>query len=53
MTLGATFYVWHQMLRRPRRFVMEHGYWGSEFSEAELREALGMRSAELDRSSLN
>jgi hypothetical protein len=53
MTLGAIFYVWHQMLRRPRRFIMEYGSWGSEFSEAELREALGVRSAELDRRSLN
>ena len=26
--LGAAFYVWNQVLGRPRRFVMTHGYWG-------------------------
>jgi len=45
--LGAAFYVWHQVLRQPRRFVMEHGFWGPEFNDAELGEALKARSQEL------
>jgi carbamoyltransferase len=43
--LGAAQYVWHQVLGRPRGFVMEHGYWGPSFSDeqiaAALRERLG------------
>jgi carbamoyltransferase len=45
--LGAAFYVWHQVLGQRRRFVMEHGYWGPEFNEAQLREALAVRGEEL------
>ncbi len=45
--LGAAFYVWHQVLGRPRRFVMEHGYWGPEFSDGEIGAELAGRSAEL------
>ncbi|MBI5836201.1 MAG: hypothetical protein HZB25_03040 [Candidatus Eisenbacteria bacterium] len=33
--LGAALYVHHQLLGRPRGFVMEHAYWGKEYSEAE------------------
>lgn len=51
--LGAALYVWHQVLGRPRSFVMEHGYWGPEFSEEEIREELGVRSEELSRNGCN
>ncbi|CAN1210525.1 carbamoyltransferase C-terminal domain-containing protein [Tumidithrix helvetica PCC 7403] len=30
---GAAFYVWHQILKQPRSFTLEHAYWGSEFSD--------------------
>jgi carbamoyltransferase len=45
--LGAAFWVWHQILGRPRGFVMEHGYWGPEFSTAEIRAALQARRRDL------
>ncbi len=32
--LGAAYWVWHQVLGKPRSFVMEHGYWGTEYPEA-------------------
>ncbi|MDX1530461.1 MAG: carbamoyltransferase C-terminal domain-containing protein [Rhodothermales bacterium] len=32
--LGAAYYVWHQELGRPRSFVMEHAYWGTEYDAA-------------------
>lgn len=35
--LGAALYVYHVLLGRPRRFVMEHAYWGAEYSPAEMR----------------
>lgn len=37
---GAAFYVWHQVLKQPRNFVLEHGYWGSEFSDVECLAAI-------------
>ena len=46
--LGAAFYVWHQVLGFPRRFVMEHGYWGPEFNDAEIRYAVNARKGDLD-----
>jgi len=47
--LGAAFYVWHQVLRQPRGFMMEHGYWGPEFDEVEVGEALKANTEELTR----
>ena len=37
---GAAFYVWNQILKQPRNFVLEHGNWGSEFTDAECLEAI-------------
>ncbi len=47
--LGAALYVWHQVLGRPRRFVMEHAYWGPEFDAPAVQEALNASRVELDR----
>jgi carbamoyltransferase len=47
LAVGAAFYVWHQKLRKPRTFVMEHAYWGPGYSREEVRraiEASGMAS---------
>jgi carbamoyltransferase len=46
--LGAAFYVWNQVLGRPRRFVMSHGYWGPSFGLDDVAAALGERAADLD-----
>jgi carbamoyltransferase len=40
LAVGAAFYVHHQVLGRPRSFVMEHAYWGPGYSEAEIRKAI-------------
>jgi carbamoyltransferase len=39
--LGAASYVAHCVLRRPRRLVMDHAYTGREFSDEDIRAALG------------
>jgi carbamoyltransferase len=39
-SLGAAYYVWHQTLGNPRKFVMNHAYWGPSFSNEECRAAL-------------
>ncbi len=49
--VGAAFYVWNQVLGRPRGFVMEHAYTGPEFSDEEIRAALeeaGLQAERLD-----
>jgi len=38
--LGAALHVYHGLLGKPRSFVLEHAYWGKEYSEKEIREFL-------------
>jgi carbamoyltransferase len=45
--IGAAFYLWNQTLQRSRSFVLERAYWGPQFSEAELSEAITGRHDEL------
>jgi carbamoyltransferase len=33
--VGAAFYAYHQLLGRPRGFVMDHGYWGKAYTQGE------------------
>jgi carbamoyltransferase len=40
LSVGAAFAVEHQILGKPRQFVMEHAYWGPKFSQAEMRAAV-------------
>jgi carbamoyltransferase len=47
--LGAAFFVNHQLLGGPRRFVMEHALWGPAFDEQSIAAALTERSAEITR----
>lgn len=35
--LGAALYAYHVLLGRPRRFVMEHAYWGKAYTPAEIQ----------------
>ena len=36
--LGAAYYVWNQKLGKPRGFVMEHGYWGTQYPSADIKD---------------
>ena len=49
LAVGAAFYVWHQILGRPRSFEMEHAYWGPEFSAEAIGKALRAKSGETGR----
>ncbi|MBA2706729.1 MAG: carbamoyltransferase, partial [Gemmatimonadaceae bacterium] len=42
--LGAAFQVWNQILKKPRGFVMEHGYWGTEYPDADVTKVLDARA---------
>ena len=60
LAVGAAFYVHHQVLGRPRSFVMNHAYWGPQFTGEQIRQALdgrrvadgGLRIAELPEEEL-
>ena len=41
--LGAALYAYHVILGQPREFVQEHNYWGAEYSEAQMVEAIEAR----------
>ena len=38
--VGAAYWVWNQVLGKPRDFVLEHAYWGPEYSDPQIRSAL-------------
>jgi carbamoyltransferase len=40
LAVGAAFYVWHQKLGKLRSFVMDHAYWGPDYSAAEIRSTI-------------
>lgn len=40
LAVGAAYYVYHQVLGRPRTFVMEHPYWGPAYAQEQIRAAL-------------
>ncbi len=48
--IGAAFYVWNQTLHRPRSCVMASAYWGPQFSDEALSEAITLRKSELAES---
>ena len=39
-SVGAAYYVHHQKLKAPRAFEMTHAYWGPEYSDERMRQAL-------------
>ncbi|HVB85428.1 MAG TPA: carbamoyltransferase C-terminal domain-containing protein [Candidatus Dormibacteraeota bacterium] len=46
LSVGAAFAVEHQVLGKPRQFVMDHAYWGPQFSPTQIRAAVNGASAE-------
>ena len=38
--LGAALYVWHVLLGNPRRFVMEHAYYGEAYHDGQVQRFL-------------
>jgi len=38
--LGVALHVYHWFMGKPRKFVLEHAYWGKEYSENEIKECL-------------
>src|SRR5262249_34877194 len=40
---GAAYYIYHQVLKQPRSFAMNHAYWGPEFNLSQIRASLDAR----------
>jgi len=40
LSVGAAFFVHHQILGQPRKFVMEHAYWGPGYSDSQISAAI-------------
>lgn len=38
--LGAALYVYHVLLGKPRKYVMEHAYWGKAYTQERVRSAI-------------
>lgn len=38
--LGAALYVWHVLLKKPRKFIMKHTYYGQAHNESTIQAAL-------------
>jgi carbamoyltransferase len=49
LAIGAAYYLWHQLLDRPRGFVMEHAYWGPQYNAEVISYELGLMSEELTK----
>ncbi len=45
--LGTAFYIYNCVLKNPRTFVMNHGYWGPSFSDDEILATLRQNGARL------
>ncbi len=45
--MGAAFTVCHEILKRPRAFIMEHAYWGPAYDLGYIQAAIGARENDL------
>jgi carbamoyltransferase len=45
--IGAAFALWHQ-LEGARSFVMDHAYWGPQFSSGDIQALMAARQPEID-----
>jgi carbamoyltransferase len=46
--IGAACSVWNELKPNGNRFLMDHAYWGPQFSSAELREVIAQKRPQLD-----
>jgi len=47
--LGAVYYLYHQILKNKRVFLMEQAYWGPAFDNTEIKKTLEENKEELDK----
>ncbi len=42
--VGAALYAYHMLLGEPRRFVMDHAYWGKNFDDSAIHDVLAAQN---------
>ncbi len=47
--IGAALYAYHVILGKPRKFVMEHAYWGQSYNPDEIQKAIEETGRKLER----
>lgn len=47
--LGAALYVWHVILGKPRKFVMDHAYYGESFGNGGVRKFIDEQGLRYDQ----
>lgn len=47
--LGAALYAYHVLLGQPRKFTMEHAYWGEEYSSAVIEAFLNEKGVHYEK----
>jgi carbamoyltransferase len=53
--IGAALYVWNSFLGKPRAGIIDHAYWGPQYNESQMEEALrksGLKYERFDREGL-
>jgi carbamoyltransferase len=46
--IGAAYWVWNEILRNHRAFVMDHAYWGPDYGDDDIDDAVALRNADLE-----
>ncbi|MHB8383761.1 MAG: carbamoyltransferase family protein [Candidatus Binataceae bacterium] len=49
LAIGAAMQAWHQSGAHPRGFVMEHAYWGKQYTDDDIAAVLERASGEVSR----
>ena len=49
--IGAAYWVWNEILGNTRAFVMDHAYWGPDYDDNDIDDAVARRRADLDAAS--
>jgi carbamoyltransferase len=47
--LGAAYYIWHEKLSRKKKFIMNHSYWGTDYNNKQIEQALIAEKVKYER----
>jgi carbamoyltransferase len=50
--IGAAYWIWNEVLKNERSFVMDHAYWGPEYDDAAIDQAVDLRRTDIDAAQL-
>ena len=47
--VGAALFAYHSILNKPRKFIMEHCYWGQKYSNSEIEQFLKEKNIKFEK----